>query len=82
MSKPNIQELIAIAVKVAAFIAEKVKSGQWSGRFRKNTREQLAAQSEALDTLAEAVQTGAEIQAQLYLHIRDLENRLSEVESR
>jgi hypothetical protein len=78
--KPSIQELIQLGLSVAKFIADKVKSGEWSGRFRKSTKEAIDAHSEALDKLAEVQQSTAEIQAQLYLKITDLERRLKEVE--
>jgi pullulanase/glycogen debranching enzyme len=79
--KPSIQELIQIGLNVAKFIADKVKSGEWSGRFRKTTKESIESHSAALEKLAEAQQASAEIQAQLYLKITDLEKRLQEVES-
>jgi hypothetical protein len=78
--KPSIQELIQFGLSVAKFIADKVKSGEWSGRFRKSTKEAIAAHSEALDKLAEAQQSTAEIQAQLYLKITEVDKRLQEVE--
>lgn len=81
MSKPNIEQLIQLGLKIAEFIATKVKSGEWTGRFRKSTKEKLQAQEEALEKLAEAVEAAAEIQAQLYLKITDLERRLQEVEN-
>jgi hypothetical protein len=78
--KPSIQELIQLGLSVAKFIADKVKSGEWSGRFRKTTKESIESHSAALEKLAEAQQATAEIQAQLYLKITEVDKRLQEVE--
>jgi hypothetical protein len=78
--KPSIQELIQLGLSVAKFIADKVKSGEWSGRFRKTTKESIESHSSALEKLAEAQQNSAEIQAQLYLKITEVDKRLQEVE--
>lgn len=43
MSNPKIQKWLPVVIEVAKMIAEKVRKGEWTMRFRKETKEQFMA---------------------------------------
>lgn len=43
MSNPKIQKWLPVVIEVAKMIAEKVRKGEWTMRFRKETKEQILA---------------------------------------
>ena len=43
MSNPKIQKWLPVVIEVAKMIAEKVRKGEWTMRFRKETKEQIMA---------------------------------------
>lgn len=70
MSNPKIQKWLPVVIEVAKMIAEKVRKGEWTMRFRKETKEQfqtiesnfihvkdfIAAQKELNEGYAEKIQ--------------------------
>ena len=43
MSNPKLQKWLPVVIEVAKMIAEKVRKGEWTMRFRKETKEQILA---------------------------------------
>lgn len=76
MSNPKIQKWLPVVIEVAKMIAEKVRKGEWTMRFRKETKEQF----QSID--ANFIQIKDFIEAQTLLNegyaekIEELENEI------
>ena len=76
MNNPKIQKWLPVVIEVAKMIAEKVRKGEWTMRFRKETKEQF----QSID--ANFIQIKDFIEAQTLLNegyaekIEELENEI------
>lgn len=76
MNKIDITKWLAIGLAAADYVANKIKSGDWKGRFRRNTKEAIEALEESTIELANGVEANARINVELVARIEELERKL------
>lgn len=76
MSNPKIQKWLPVAIEVAKMIAEKVRKGEWTMRFRKETKEQILALDGNLNQIKDFIEAQKNVNEGLLEEIELLKNEI------
>lgn len=76
MSNPKIQKWLPVVIEVAKMIAEKVRKGEWTMRFRKETKEQILALDGNLIQIKDFIEAQKNVNEGLLEEIELLKNEI------
>lgn len=76
MSNPKIQKWLPVVIEVAKMIAEKVRKGEWTMRFRKETKEQILALDGNLIQIKDFIEAQKNLNQGLLEEIELLKNEI------
>ena len=76
MSNPKIQKWLPVVIEVAKMIAEKVRKGEWTMRFRKETKEQILALDGNLNQIKDFIEAQKNVNEGLLEEIELLKNEI------
>ena len=76
MSNPKIQKWLPVVIEVAKMIAEKVRKGEWTMRFRKETKEQIMALDGNLIQIKDFIEAQKNVNEGLLEEIELLKNEI------